>query len=160
MIIDEKGKLFGKVNIIDLIILIAIVAAVAVVGINFFRSNTSAPANVIQMEFYAEEVSDFVAKKVKVGADLYDDTDKVMLGKVTEVKTGPSVVWINTSDGRVVKSSKEGFRSITITGEMTGEKTSIGATVGGVKYGVGHSMVLRAGDAKIYLRVSELKVKE
>ena len=68
-IINEKGKLFGKVNIIDLIILVAVIAAALVVGINFLRGNTAAPADLLTMEFYSEEVSDFVADKVKVGAD-------------------------------------------------------------------------------------------
>ena len=32
-VVDEKGKLFGKLNIIDLLVIILIIAAVAVVGV-------------------------------------------------------------------------------------------------------------------------------
>lgn len=34
-VIDEKGKLFGKLNIIDLLVLIIVIAAVAVIGVKF-----------------------------------------------------------------------------------------------------------------------------
>lgn len=34
-VVDEKGKLFGKLNIIDLLVIIFIIAAVVVVGVKF-----------------------------------------------------------------------------------------------------------------------------
>lgn len=34
-VVDEKGKLFGKLNIIDLLVIVLIIAAVAVVGLKF-----------------------------------------------------------------------------------------------------------------------------
>lgn len=158
--IDEKGRLFGKINIIDLIVLLVLVVAVAVVGMRFFSKSANTEPTTLVMSYYIEEANNFVAEKVQIGNMLYDDNSDIPLGVVTDVKIEPSVSWAATSDGQYVQTTKEGFCSMVITGEVIGDKTPYGAEVGGEKYGVGHSMVLRAGDAKLYLRVYDISVKE
>lgn len=41
--IDEKGRLFGKVNIVDLIIVIIIIAAAAFIGMKLFGPKAPRP---------------------------------------------------------------------------------------------------------------------
>lgn len=38
--IDEKGRLFGKINIVDLIVILVIVIAAVVVGMKFWAAAT------------------------------------------------------------------------------------------------------------------------
>lgn len=158
--IDEKGRLFGKINIIDLIVLLVIIAAVAIVGLSFAKGDSTESQDTLVMKYYIEEANDFVAEKVQVGDMLYDDNEEIELGKVTDVEIGEPVSWAGTADGQYVQVSRDGFSSMIITGEVAGTKTDIGAEINGVKYGVGHTMVLRAGDAKLYLRVYDIAVKE
>ena len=40
--IDEKGRLFGKINIVDLIVILVIVIAAVVVGMKFLGGSGSA----------------------------------------------------------------------------------------------------------------------
>jgi len=158
--IDEKGRLFGKINIIDLIVLLVIIAAVAIVGFSFAKGSDTAAESTLVVKYYIEEANNFVAEKVQVGNTLYDDNEDIELGKVIDVEIGEPVSWAGTADGQYVQVSREGFSSMIITGEVAGTKTDIGAEIEGVKYGVGHTMVLRAGDAKLYLRVYDIAVKE
>ncbi|MBE7025514.1 MAG: DUF4330 domain-containing protein [Ruminococcaceae bacterium] len=159
MLIDKNGKVFGKINIIDLLVLIVLVAAIIVVGARFLlpkQKNTQT----IEMQFYLEEVDEWVADKISEGNSLYDGTYEVDLGTVTKVEREQSIAWGLNQNGEYVQSSRDGFCSLTITGEVEGQKTAIGAKVNGEIYGVGHSMVLYAGDAKLYLRVHDIRVKE
>lgn len=159
MIIDKNGKVFGKINIIDLLVLIVLVAAIFVVGSRFLLPKQKS-TQTIQMQFYLEEVDEWVADKISEGNSLYDGNYEIDLGKVTKVEREPSIAWGLNKDGVYVQSSKDGYCSLTITGEVEGQKTEIGAKVNGKLYGVGHSMVLYAGDAKLYLRVHDISVKE
>ncbi len=159
MFIDKKGKLFGKINIIDLLILVILVAAIAVLGVKFLGKGGK-DVQTLEMKFHIEEVDTWVTENVQVGDALYDGTYEQNLGVVTNVETGQSKTWGQNADGQYVLSSRDGYNSMTITGEVQGTKTAVGAEVNGQLYGVGHSMVLYAGDAKLYLRVQDIRVKE
>lgn len=160
MFIDKKGKLFGKINIIDFLILVILVAAIAILGVKFLGGGRGKDTQTLEMKFHIEEIDEWVTENVKEGDALYDGTYEQDLGKVTKVEVGEAVTWGLNADGEYKKSTRPGFKSMTITGEVQGTKTAVGAKVGGEIYGVGHSMILYAGDAKLYLRVYDISVKE
>ena len=153
----KNGKLFGKINIIDLLVILVILAAIAAVAVFLFMPKSG--GDTLIMKFRIEEVDEFVAKKVHVGDELYDDTYSLELGYVTDVELDDSISYGEVNDGVYTLTSKEGYYSMIITGEVNGRKTDLGAEIDGEKYGVGHSFVLRAGDAKLYLRVYDIQVK-
>ena len=161
---NKNGKIFGKINIIDLIVVLVVVFAVAAAGVFVIRNRRAAKVAQAQnttliMKFYTEELSDFVADKLQVGSTLFDADKDVNLGKMTDVEIGSSVVYGGINAGSYEVVNKEGYKSAVITGEVVGVKNELGAMVDGVQYGVGHSLVLRAGDAKIYLRVYDIGIK-
>lgn len=156
----KNGKIFGKINVIDFLVLMVVVLAVAAVAVFLFMPRGG--ADTLIMKFRIEEVDEFVAKKVNVGDPLYDDTYSLDLGFVTDVELGDSISYSSQIDEDNIWTaiSREGYYSMIITGECTGTKTKLGAEIGGKKYGVGHTFVLRAGDAKLYLRVYDIAVKD
>ena len=175
-LINEKGKLFGIINVIDFIVIVFVGAIVVIGGLTFLRNSGTVPTPsqlaraknstvfqgptcLMEFEFYAEEVSDFVADALFIGAEMFDDTASKYLGTVTRIEKGPSDTYTENSEGQSVLTSKQGYYSVRITGEVLGQRTPTGATVSGEHYGLGHSMVLRAGDAKIYLRLSGITAK-
>ena len=153
----KNGKLFGKINVIDFLAILVLVVAVAAVAVFFIMPKSG--GDTLIMKFRIEEVDAFVAGKVHVGDELYDDTYSLDLGYVTDVELDDSISYGEVHDGVYTLTSKEGYYSMIITGEVEGRKTKLGAEIGGEKYGVGHSFVLRAGDAKLYLRVYDIAVK-
>lgn len=170
-LINEKGKLFGIINIIDLIVLLAI-ALLALVGVKFMRSGGFAalskedsegfmgPETTLEIEFYGEEVSDFVVNQLYEGAYLYDETSLEDLGVLTSYVIGDSIAYSPNDQGISVAAPKPDYKSVKITGVVEGERTPLGATVGTAHYASGHTFVLRAGDAKIYLRVYDVRAKQ
>ncbi len=165
MFIDEKGKLFGKINVIDLVIIVVIVAVVGILGYRFLgpASNVMGGDNGGQtatVKFYIEEASDFVADKVKVGDKCSDESRNINLGTVTNVEIGDAVSIGTNAEGQLVKTSKPDHKSMIITAEVPATEFEHGAVIGGVKYYVGHSFTLLAGKAKLWLRVYDISFGE
>ncbi len=158
--IDKNGKLFGKINIIDLIVILVLVAAVLVFGGKKLSDRKQVAENQPQtftMELATDEVYDFVTEHVKVGETIFDADNEVVMGKVTSFEIAPARSYNADESGKVVVSEKEGFSSIKITGEMQGMLGELGAEIDGETYGVGHTFTVRVGKAKIYLKVSDIK---
>ena len=157
--IDKNGKVFGKINIVDLIVIVVIIIAIAMFAAS--RLNNTGEVTVddgktIYMSFYAEEISDFVADKIELGSKLYDDDCKQVLGTVVKVEKEPAVTYTEDSEGNSVVSSKENYQSVIVTAKVDGTLSDYGLELNDFKYGVGHSMTLRAGYAKMYMRVYDI----
>ncbi|MFZ5989692.1 MAG: DUF4330 domain-containing protein [Bacillota bacterium] len=164
MIIDSKGKLFGKVSIIDVLILAVVVAGVTGVWFKFFKANTVTPligkADNIMMQIYGEEAPDFALKGVKKGDVVVDFERGVTIGKVTEVRTDKAVSFVETADGQVVAGSKPGYVSFYVDAEGTGVINNVGAAAfGGVDYYIGRTVTVKVGNSIFQGRVYKIEKK-
>ena len=159
MIIDNKGKLFGKINVIDFLLILVVVLAVAFFAVKMLgpTDGTTAKDELIRVEYFAEEVSDFVVDCINVGDSLTDDAGNIDLGTIIDIETGPSQSYGTDANGEWVLSSREHFKSLRIISEVKGRITPYGAEIEGSPYGVGHSMTLRAGTGKVWIRVSGIE---
>ncbi|MBP3580303.1 MAG: DUF4330 family protein [Clostridia bacterium] len=169
-LITKDGKLFGIINIIDLLVVLFVVAAVAVVsifvtGAKGGKEDDEALVGAdgsIEVVFYVEEVSDFVIQQVnKEDAYIYDDACQHMLGKVTDVDVGESLLYGLNSQGEYVMGNKEEYSSAYISAVIPeATRTRFGFNYNLANYGVGHTLVIRADDAKIYLRVYDVRAAQ
>lgn len=156
---EQKKKM--KFNAVDVIIVIAILAVVAVFGYSQIKGRTETTrGKSIEMQLMTEEVSDFVADQLEIGDTVTDDGTNAELGTITDIQTDDAVSYAVDSEGNYVKTSKPDYQKVTITTEVKGSEYEHGAILGGTKYSVGHSLTVRAGKAKIYLRVYDIQVKE
>lgn len=63
--LDNKGRLFGKVNIVDLLIVIIIIAAGIFLGrLLFGPESTIAQTEKVRITLYCEETPDYVAEQL------------------------------------------------------------------------------------------------
>ncbi|HOM02318.1 MAG TPA: DUF4330 domain-containing protein [Acetivibrio sp.] len=164
MIIDSKGKLFGKVSIIDILVLVVLVAGIFGVWVKFFKTGSVTPIAVKSESYivglYWEESPEFAVKAVKVG-DIARDFDRgAVLGKVTDVQIADSISFVKTDDGRVVASSTPGYVSYHITLEATGTPSDLGGVIfDGMDYQIGKSMTVKVGSAIFMGRIDRLEKK-
>ena len=165
MIIDSKGKLFGKISIIDILILAVIIAGAAGVWHMFFRSSGGTvigrTPDTVVFKFYGEEAPDYAVEAVKIG-DLARDFDRgTSFGNVTDIVTGESVIYVETADGKVVQSSTPNYSSYYFTVEGTGTLNDVGTvTIGGYEYAVGRTLTLRFGKTVVQGRIYIIDKKE
>ncbi len=156
---EQKKKI--RFNVVDAIIIIAVLAVVAVFGYSQLKGRMeTSSGKTIQMQFMAEEVSEFVLENMEIGDSVMDDGTNSELGTITDIQVEDAASYGTNSDGEYVLSSRPGYKKVIITTEVRGTEYEHGAILGGTKYSVGHSLTIRAGKAKIYLRIYDIQVKE
>jgi len=161
MIIDNKGRLFGKISIIDILIIGVLLAIAAAGGYKYIApkatGSVSDNQDKLQIVFYQEEVNDFTANTVNKGDPAKDAILQTSLGRVVDVKTDKSVSWIKSDKGEYFSSSKEGYCSVYITMEVNGALAGSGAVIGGSTYYIGQTVTLYAGNAAFYGKIYSIK---
>ncbi|HHU23449.1 MAG TPA: DUF4330 family protein [Clostridiales bacterium] len=160
---NNKGKLFGKLNIIDAVIIAIIILLLAFFAYRFIQGrnadygNNSVP---VAITFYHEEAPNYVVERLKIGNPVIDANGRINLGTISGFETGDSISFAETSDGEIKTTHKEGYCSLLLTSHAQGYLGPHGVTIGGTLYGVGHTMVIYAGDAKLYLTISDIQPVE
>lgn len=103
-LIDEKGRLFGKLNIIDLVVVVLILFLAAAVGYKVVSPKvaTSPTAQgevtaVVKCTFR----SDSVVNSIKVGQQLVYGTDFIPDAYITDVKSNPADYVTTDSQGKI-----------------------------------------------------------
>lgn len=159
MLIDNKGKLFGKINVIDLIVIVLILAAIAGVGYKFTKSKSSvlAKTDKISLEFYTDEGPTYAAENVKVG-DIVGDTQRdSTFGKVVDIKVDKAQSVGQTSSGQFVVASKPGLSSVHM--QVYGEgilNAEGGMNINNINYYVGGTIILKAGSSTFVGRIYKM----
>ncbi len=79
MFIDEKGKIFGKISVIDLALIVLIIAACAFIGVKFFGNNSTGSKS-IECSYVVKikNIRESSVKHLKVGDTLYNDDNAYM----------------------------------------------------------------------------------
>ena len=81
-IIDKKGRLFGLINIVDLLIIILLLALVAV-GVKRFGNKAAVGEATTKKGVITAEI------KVKVGDPIYDYDKGTLIGKILTAEVEP-----------------------------------------------------------------------
>jgi len=102
MFIDEKGKLFGKINVIDFCIAIFIVLALVVSVFKFVLSPADAnddKANfVVEYTLKIAGIRDYTVNQFEKGENVYDVNGET-IGKIKDVKVDPAEGMVLKKDG-------------------------------------------------------------
>lgn len=128
-IIDEKGKLFGIVNIIDLCIVL-FVAVVAAVVVMFFSANSTIDQQATQKRITIEvtaiekDICDAMVKDKKI----FDKIQNKALGTLVDVKVEPSVEYnVSRDTGEHIESEiPDRFDAELVIDVTSGEEVYVG----------------------------------
>jgi len=158
----KDAKLFGKINIIDFFIILALVGAAAFF-VYQFRAGGGVPfiappeTQDFIVSFFAEEVASFTTDVISIGDNVIDSGRNLSLGQVIDLNIDDAIIWNADQYGNTIRSNKEGFSSIEITTRLTAVPNEHGFTIAGNRYGIGHSVTVRAGRSVIFMRISGLE---
>ena len=149
----------------NIIKITALVMAVILMAFSF-AACTAAPAEDTANEasdtqkysvtFYADEVPNFVADKVIKGMKVYDSTNDVDLGMVTEVLNDDSICYAS-NEGKLILTTKTGYRSLMVTVTVDAVESVDGWSIGDTLYGLGHKDTLHIGNTEVELTLRSVE---
>jgi len=140
MFIDEKGKLFGKINILDLCVILAVIigiSGIAISKIDFNKADTTKSTTASTTESKKEKVTlevGLLLKEVRtitrdaivVGDEVLTTSTGTKLGKIKKVESTPSKQNILTDNGEMYTAVIPEKYDVTIYVETEATKTKNG----------------------------------
>ena len=151
-------KIFGVLNIVDIILIFVIIMAV-IMGIYKFTASDDAPSrgtdNAV-LTFVCESIPESVIKDIAEGQHAADHTTGASLGEVTSASVGGAMVYHPNSEGVLTLSGKPGYKAINIKTSVTGTKMPNGFMSDDALYLAGQSLMLRVGDALLPVYIAEI----
>jgi len=134
--IDEKGRLFGKISIIDIFVILAVI----VLTVGFVYNRTSQHVRQIimadtplQVTFLIEGVRDFSLVAVEEGDIFFRQHERVPLGSVTSIEAGPAYDIVIRTDGTAEYVPLEDRFNMYITLASVGSITHTGFFINGTQ---------------------------
>lgn len=116
-IIDEKGKLFGKLNLIDLLVILILVAAILFLAVRFTRGSDADPIGsstrltyTVQVTSVTSDVYNEVQRQLAAagGRDQLMANGELVDGYVTGVTAAPHINYQPDANGVVTSSVEQG----------------------------------------------------
>ncbi len=164
MIINNEGKLFGKISIVDFAVVLCIVIAAAAIGVKFIfpksiGKNIKTCEYTITIQNIREESVEAI--KESIGQSWYD-VNKVEVGKIKEIiSISPFEGNVYKNDGTVIRAEQPGRYKMEIRMEGTAAKGNCAAMLGG-KREVMHGSHLTVASKEIACEVlvTDIEFKE
>ena len=147
--IDEKGRLFGKINIVDLLVILVIVIAAAVLGVKFLGPNSTIAVNPkttqvtykvlvesVQPEVY-ENIQQYIPSTQMASGELLD-------GQVIAVEAKPHTTnaTVSASGDMLLVSTDKQLLDLTFTVECNVVNT-ITSEIGTQEVRLGKSHIIK-----------------
>ena len=161
-LIDNKGRLFGLVNIIDLAVLLLIAAIAARVGLKSRLLTAVNPSTLkaVEVVLLVEDVRSATADAVAEGDTVLNTKSNAVLGQLVKKEVIPAVKEIETSDGRLVKAESPYRKDVYITVRGQGQVTGNVIILGGYEMRVGATTQVKGLKFAVISTVYSVKVAE
>lgn len=148
-IVDEKGKLFGIVNIVDLIVALVVIALVAGVGyklvsrkINAGDGNILSKDEDVYVTLYSSLVVPEIAESLNVGDKLVAN-GQFTNAEIVDIKVEPAAYVATDANGIAVQSEHPLWKDVTVVVKDKVNPSNVILKVGGQETRVGYSYILK-----------------
>ena len=131
---ERRGKLFGVLNLLDLLILLFIVALAAVLLLRSNLTDTlggTAEDISISYSVRVEPVRVMSMLAVSKGDPLFDEETGVQIGVVSKVDASPYMREVTLSNGTIVTSPDPEYYTLIIWADGSGKNSEYGPMING-----------------------------
>ncbi len=134
---DNKGRIFGKFNIIDLCVVVILIIAVVA---TYFKFNMSAHSDVTtsngraQYTILVKGVRAFTVDQFEIGDKVFDKESDKCIGEVVAVDTEPSFEYITRTDGSIVMAQMPERYDLRVTVQTDAVINSKGVNANSAKF--------------------------
>lgn len=136
-LIDEKGRLFGRVSVIDLLVVLVVVG----LGLGVVYKKTSGEVQQIvsadtkfYVTFKCEKLREFSASAIKEGDVFYKQYDRQPMGPVVKLEVEQGEEILVKTDGTAVLATLADRYTAYVTVECSGSITEVGYYVNGSQH--------------------------
>ncbi len=138
--IDEKGRIFGKINIFDLIMLLA-------VGYKLIENRKEKSGQVATkayiMTVKCAEMPDTFAEGLQKDSRIYYDNDGFVNAKIVQIEERPAVIAVQTEDGRIVEAVSPDLKDVYVDIEVQDKLNDDGIKVGRYSVAIGGKFTVK-----------------
>jgi hypothetical protein len=158
-LLDEKGRIFGLINIVDLIILLVVILVAAGAAYKFTQKSAQGKTVSVEFQVMIPHVRPELAQSIKVG-------DKMVAGgnytgvTVKDVQFKPGYSINIDSRGQRVESYDPYLKDVYVTNTGTTVLSSAAITMGGQEVRVGKEYYVKSRDYEFRGTVVKVEVKE
>jgi hypothetical protein len=143
--LDRRGRIFGKVNIVDLLVLLVIVAVVVFAVVRMTSDSPQTKKVTVQVTFTVEEVRQATVKALtdalQTGGYVKDDGG-TKLGTLIDVVATPTIEAVPTAEGELKAVPSPVLSDVEIVVEGQGQISESTVNIGGVPMRVGKKVTL------------------
>ena len=174
MIIDNKGKLFGKISIVDICILLVVIIGIggAVFALSMRDSskladnsklalNSASPVKSAKVTFELKGVRSITKDSLIEGDGVYATTDdNEYIGEIKHIDSKPSMQNITKQDGTIQVVEIPERLDVTVEVEVKGKTTDSGFyTESGVQLLYGKEMEIKTSTVKTTPIIKGIEIK-
>lgn len=122
-VIDEKGRLFGKVSLIDIFVVLFALAMVFAVYFRFFSNETTSvrgKSDTITYTIRVNGVRQWAVDGFHVGDKLWEPEFDLCIGTITGIETTPATWEYDLMNGTQTVAGSEGRYDVYLSVEVEG----------------------------------------
>lgn len=146
-VIDEKGRIFGKINIFDLIILLSLLIAIGAVGYKVIsdkmKASGIAPTTTYIVTVKSLAMSPSYTEALKKDDKIYFDNFGYVNAKIVGVSEEPAMITVQTSDGNLIETQSPNLVDVTVDIEVIDSHDTPDIRVGRYAVAVGGKFTVK-----------------
>lgn len=165
-LINEKGKIFGLINIVDLIVLVLIVAVVGAVGyralspkVNANSDTQAAEDQYCYVTVMAQQAVPEVAEKLKVGDKLVANNEFTD-AEIVSIDVKPASSVNTNSEGKSVLSEHPLWKDLTIVVKEKIDPSSVILKVATQEVRVNYPFILKTQQVECNSKIRGIEFKD
>lgn len=166
-IIDEKGKLFGIINIVDLIVIILILSIAGGICYRLISSRVNASGGnplggekEVYVTLYAQQQIPEVADAIKKGDRLVANNQYTDAEVVEVVDVQPAATVNPNADGQSVQSTHPLWKDITIIIKDKVNPSNVILKAGEQEIRVGYPFIFKTQTVEANSRIKKIEIKD
>lgn len=147
----KSWKLFGKLNVIDILIILVLIAAAILLATRTLSSQgVTVNAQHVKVHCYGfSSIRNYVPESFTVGDPVTQYDTNLDLGTLTEFSYEPSYYWVyDYNKGELVKVESEFEAFVTFSTECYGKLDQSGLTIGSTTFVVGGNYYFNVGPTR------------
>ena len=158
----KPWKLFGKLNVIDLLIIVIVIAALILLGTRVLgnRGGPGANAQHVRITFYGfEEVQEYVPQAFTKGDPVSQYQSELNLGTLEDFSWEPAFDLVYDAElGETVQMPRLGEVFVTFTSDCYGKYGPTGLTIGDTTFVVGGNYYVNVGPTRAGYQIKSFEL--